>query len=119
MHRTFWAMGNQRSAGRITQEGTAMRVLKGSVIGLGLLLQAGVVAAVDFRDPNTSFFSVENFTYFDGSEVQHFNVAGYYTRAAGDVPARVAILPRLGADISRLEVIDRQGRMVPGGEVAD
>ncbi len=96
-----------------------MRVLKGSVIGLGLLLQAGVVAAVDFRDPNTSFFSVENFTYFDGSEVQHFNVAGYYTRAAGDVPARVAILPRLGADISRLEVIDRQGRMVPGGEVAD
>lgn len=86
---------------------------------VSLLFSTNVFAAVDFYDPNTEFFTVENFPYPDNGNIKKLNVSGYYSPSAGGIPARVFMLPRLAIDESKIKVIGANGNNVSLNSVTD
>jgi hypothetical protein len=84
-----------------------------SVATLVLATLSHSARAVDFKDPTTSFFSVEKFTDLSfNREAPNFTIFGYYTPKKGALSARVSLLPTIKINPNNLIVIDQDGNKV-------
>ena len=98
---------------------SSIKKIKWLLAAMGLAASSASTA-IDFKDPNTSFFSIENYTYLNNSgKVDNFRAAGYYTPPKGAVPAKVSMLPRINIEQDKLVVINTSGNKVKISSVSN
>lgn len=86
---------------------------KFSLVAVFFAMGLTVRGQLDFQDPNTSFYSVENFSYATASgDFEPYRGSGFYSAGKGGLPPRVFLLPGIFVDRKKIEAIDKVGRII-------
>ena len=83
-------------------------------LGLSIVTSA---SAVDFSNPNTSFFSISDFLYPEQLNIKSFNVSGFYTPKVGNNKAQISVLPHVSLNVSAAKFLDDDGFNVDVSEI--